>query len=89
MKNGGDKQRIYYAEICKTIRKKGREDISKYNQDIIRDTIMTSKSLKKVKRTQNLGQDRLITLDKQVREIHDQDKAIERIKTRRIIHRAI
>ena len=42
---------------------------------------MPSKSLKKVRRTQKLGQDRLITLlDKQGREIHDQDKIVERIE---------
>ena len=39
---------------------------------------MTTKS----RRTENLGQDRLITLiDKQDREIHDQDKIIERIES--------
>ena len=42
---------------------------------------MASKSLKNVRRTQMLGQDRLITLrDKQGREIRDQDKIIERIE---------
>ena len=43
--------------------------------------IMASKSLKKVQRTQMLGQDRLITLmDKQGREIHDQYKIIEKLE---------
>ena len=42
---------------------------------------MASKSLKKVRNTQKLGQDRLITLlDTHGREIHDQDKIIERIE---------
>ena len=50
-------------------------------QEIIRETIMTQKSLKKVRRTQKLGQDRLITLlDKQDREIHDRNKVIGRIE---------
>ena len=81
MENGDNKQRIEYAEICKTIKTKAREDIRKYNQEIIRETIMASKSLKKVQRTQKLGQDRLITLlDKQGREIRDQDKIIEQIE---------
>ena len=41
----------------------------------------TSKSLRKVRRTQKLAQDRLITLlNKQGREIHDQDTIIERIE---------
>ena len=80
--NGDNKQRIEYVEISKTIKKKAREDIWKYNHDLIRETIMASKSLKKVRRTQRLGQDRLITLpEKQGREIHDQDKIMERIDT--------
>ena len=79
--NNDNKQRIDYAEICKTINKKVREDIRKYNHEIIRETIMASKSLKKFQRTQKLGQDRLTTLlYKQGREIHVQDKIIERIE---------
>ncbi len=55
------------------------EDIKKYKQEIIRETIMSSKSLKKERRTQALGRDRLITLlDKQGREIQDQDMIMER-----------
>ena len=42
---------------------------------------MSSKSLKKVHRTQKLGQDRLVTLiDEEGREIHDRDNIIERIE---------
>ena len=51
VENGDDKQRIKiigYASICKTIKKKARENISKYNQEIMRETIMASKSLRKV-----------------------------------------
>ena len=41
---------------------------------------MASKSVRKLRRTQKLGQDRLITLpDKQGREIHNKDNIIERI----------
>ena len=81
VENGDHKQRIEYAEICKNITKKASEDIRKYNQEIIRETIMASKSLRKVRRTQTLGKDRLITLiDKQGREIHHQDKIMERIE---------
>ena len=49
-------------EICKTIKKKARKDVRKYNPEIIRDTIIAPKSLKKVRRTLKLCQDRLITL---------------------------
>ena len=77
----GQKQRIEHAEICKTIKKKARQVIRKYNQDIIRETIMTSKSPKKVRRTQKVGQDRLVTLlDKQEREINDKAKNVEQIE---------
>ena len=42
---------------------------------------MASKNLRKVRRTQKLGQVRLVTLlDKQGREIHDHDKIVERIE---------
>ena len=35
VENDDDKQRIEYAETCKTIKKKTREDIKKYNQEVI------------------------------------------------------
>ena len=77
VENGDDKQRLEYAEICKTIMKKARDEIRKYNQE----TILASQSMRKGRRKQKLGQDRLITLlDRQGREIHDQDKIIERIE---------
>ena len=58
--------------------KRGHQEIQPRDH---RETIMASKSLKKVRRTQQLGQDRLITLlDKQGRKIHDQNKIIERIE---------
>ena len=60
--NGVNKQRIEYADIFKTIKKKARDDIRKHNQEIIRETTMTSNSLKKVRKTQKLSQDRLFTL---------------------------
>ena len=64
------KQRIWYAEICKTIKKKARVDFSKYIQEIIRETIMARKTMWKVRRTQKLGKDKPTTLlDKQGREI--------------------
>ena len=40
MESGDNKQRIEYAEICKSIKKKAREDIRKYTQEIIRETII-------------------------------------------------
>ena len=42
--HGDNRQRINYAEICKTIKKNAREDIRKNNQDIIRETIMASRA---------------------------------------------
>ena len=81
VENGDDKQRAEYAEIRNIIKKKARNDTRKYYKEIVRETIMGSKSLKKFRRTQKLGQDRLITLiDKQGRITHDQDKVIEIIE---------
>ena len=44
-----------YVEICKTIKKKAREDIRKQNFDEIRETIEATKILKKVRTTHSLG----------------------------------
>ena len=52
-----------------------------HNLDEIRETIEASKSLKKVRRTHNLGKNRMITLlDKHGKEIQKQDKIMERIE---------
>ena len=79
--NGDNKQRIEYTEICNTIKKKAREDIRKYNQEIVRETMMASKIVNKVRRTRMLDQDKLIALlDKQGREISDEDNIIKQIE---------
>ena len=75
------RDQIEYVEICKTIKKKAKEDIRKHNLDEIRETIEASKSLKKVRRTHSLGKNRMITLlDKQGKEIQEQDKTMKRIE---------
>ena len=72
---------IYYVEICKTIKKKARKDIRKHNLDEIRETIDASKSFKKARITHSLGKNRMITLlDKQDKEIQEQDKTMARIE---------
>ena len=72
---------IFYVEICKTVKKKVREDIRKHNLDEIRETIEASKSLKTVRRTHSLGKNRMMTLlDKQGKEIQEQDKIMARIE---------
>ena len=66
IENKTPRDHIKYVEICKTIKKKAKEDIRKHNLDEIRETIEASKSLKKVRRTHSLGKNRMITLmDKQ------------------------
>ena len=70
-----------YIYICKTIKKKAREDIRKHNLDEIREIIEVTKSLKKVRRTHSIGKIRMISLlDKQGKEIQEQDKIMERIE---------
>ena len=68
IENKTPRDHIEYVEICKTIKKKAKEDIRKHNLDEIQETIEASKSLKKVRRTHSLGKKRMITLlDKQGR----------------------
>lgn len=75
------RMRVEYAEICKTIKKKTREDIRKHNLEAITRTIENRNSLKKLRKMQTLGQARVITLlDKHGREIQDQDKIMTRIE---------
>ena len=72
---------IECLDICKTIKNNSREDIRKHNLDGIGETIEATKSLKKVRRTRSLGKDRMITpLDKQGKEMQEQDKIMERIE---------
>ena len=81
IENKTPRDHIEYVEICKTIKKKAKADTRKHNLDEIRETIEASKSLKKVRRTHSLGKNRIITLlDKQGREIQEQDKIMERIE---------
>ena len=70
MENKTPREHIEYVEICKTVKKKVREDIRKHNLDEIRETIEASKSLTNVRRTHSLGKNRMIALlDKQGQEI--------------------
>lgn len=79
--NNSPRCRLEYVETCKTIKKKVREDIRQHNLKTVRQAIETSKSIKKVRRSQALGKDRLITLlDKQGNEIQEQDKVMKRIE---------
>ena len=81
LENKTPKEHIEYVEICKTVKKKVREDIRKHNLDEIRETIETSKSLKKVRSAHSLGKKRMITLlDKHGKETKEQDKIIARIE---------
>ena len=81
IENNTSRDHIEYVEICKTIKKKVREDIRKHNLDEIRETIEASKSLKKVRRTHNLGKTRMLTLlDKHGKDIQEQDNIMERIE---------
>ena len=78
--NGNIRNNIEYAEICKTVKKKIRQDIREFNTNEIKTTIMENKSINKAKRSQTLGKDRLVCLlDKQGNEITNQDKLMERI----------
>ena len=61
-------------------KKKARKDIRKHNLDGTRETIEASKSLKKA-RTHSIGKNRMmILLDKQGKQIQEQEKIMERIE---------
>ena len=62
IENKTHRDHVEYVDICKTIKKKAREDIRKNNLDERRETIEAYKSLKKVRRTHSLGKNRMITL---------------------------
>ena len=79
IENKTHRNHVENVEICKTIQKKAREDIWKQNLDQIRETIDASKSLTKGRRKHSLGKN-WMTLDKQGKEIQEQDKIMERIE---------
>ena len=81
IENKTPRDHIEYVEICKTIKKKAKEEIREHNLDEIRETIEASKILKRVRRTYSLGKNRMITpLDKQGKENQEQDNIMERIE---------
>ena len=55
IENNTPRHHTEYEEICKTIKKKAREDIRKHNLYEIRETLEASKCLTKVRRTHSLG----------------------------------
>ena len=82
IENNTPRDHIEFVKIiCNTIKKKAWEDIRKHNLDELRETIEASKCLKKVRRTYNLGKNRMITLlDKQGNAIQEQYKIMERLE---------
>ncbi|XP_072051478.1 uncharacterized protein [Amphiura filiformis] len=73
-------QNIEYTETCKTIRKKMRDDIRKFNTQKIMETIENNRSLKKTNKKLSDGKQKIITLlDKNGQEIRDQDLIPQRI----------
>ena len=78
IQNKTPRDHIEYVEICKTIQKKAREDIRKHNLDEIRKKLRQIRPLKRSEKS--LGKNRMVTLlDKQGKEIQEQDKITERI----------
>ena len=67
--------------LCKTIQKKAREDIRKHNLDEMVRQLRHLKAWKKVRRKHSLDKNRMITiLDKQCKEIQEQDNTMARIE---------
>jgi len=49
-------KRIEYIELNKTVRKKLREDVRRYNDNLVRNTIEVNKCLKKAKQQIMIGE---------------------------------
>ena len=74
------KNRIGYAELCKTIRKNIKADIRKFNMEAVEQAIAKGKSLKKTRRHLEIGNQKITCLiDKNGKEIKNQDDILKRI----------
>ena len=82
-RNGGKRQQKATTRISRNMQDHQKESKRGHQEIQPRDHTRNDHGIKEreERRTQKLGQDRLITLlDKQVREIHDQDMIIECIE---------
>ena len=81
MKRDGGIQNIEYREVCKTLRKKVREDCRKYNTAVITEKIRNNKSVKKGRREVAEGTNRIsCVLSKAGQPITNQDDILKRIE---------
>ena len=81
MKRDGNVQHIEYREVCKTVRKKIREDCRKFNVKEISECIKANRSLKKGKRDLAIGTKKIsCVLSEQGEQITNQDQILERIE---------
>ena len=55
-------KRIEYIELNKTVRKKIREDVRRYNENLVKNTIEENKSLKKAKQQLMIGKKQIIAV---------------------------
>ena len=55
-------KRIEYIELNKTLRKKIREDVRRYNENLVRNTIEENKSLKKTKQQLMIGKKQIVAV---------------------------
>ncbi len=82
-KDGIGIQNVEYIETCKTVRKKLREYIRKYNTAKIQETIENNRSLKKTKQKLTCGKQKIKSLFDETREdqeLTDQDMILKRIE---------
>ena len=81
IKKDGNVQHIEYREVCKTVRKKIREDCRKFNVKEISECIKANRSLKKGKRDLAIGTKTIsCVLSEQGEQITNQDQILERIE---------
>ncbi|KAL1446846.1 hypothetical protein WDU94_003496 [Cyamophila willieti] len=79
MKVDNTRDKIEYSEMCKTIRKRMKEDIEKFNLDAVQKAIEKRKSYKKAKQKLMIGKNQIIAMEGQNGRITDKDQIVEHI----------
>ena len=81
MKQDGNLNHIEYREVCKTVRKKIREDCRQFQIKEITERIKDNASIKKAKQQLSIGEKRIsCVLSKSGQPITGQDQILERIE---------
>ncbi|KAI5743429.1 hypothetical protein M8J77_018082 [Diaphorina citri] len=81
MKIDNNTNKIEYSELCKTIRRKMKDDIERFNIETVKRAIEEKKSFKKAKQKLMIGKNQLIALDGPNGRINDGEEILEHIRS--------